>query len=74
MFILVRNRRRAQCFIFVSAFVMFALSTADISITIRLMTRDIAAALDQASNITANNYPSLAKPTYQKDLIFVTNK
>ena len=74
MFILVRNRRRAQCFILVSAFVMFALSTADISITIRLMTHDIAAALDQGSNMTSNDYPSLAKPTYQKDLIFVTNK
>ena len=74
MFILVRNRQRAQCFILVSAFVMFVLSTADISITIRMMTRGIAAALDQGGNITANGYASFAKHIYQKNLIFVANK
>ena len=53
---------------------MFVLSTADISITIRMMTRGIAAALDQGGNITANGYASFAKHIYQKNLIFVANK
>jgi len=41
MFILVRNRRSTQWFILASAFVMFALSTADISLSFRVMTHDL---------------------------------
>jgi len=40
MYILNRNRRPTHWFIPVSAFVMFALSTADIAISIRLITQE----------------------------------
>ena len=73
MFILVRNslRRPTQWFILVSAFVMFALSTADISITFRLMTDNILLVdiLEEYSHSS-----SRLKFLSVKCLIFVTNK
>jgi hypothetical protein len=70
MFILVRNRRPTQWFILVSAFVMFALSTADISITFQLMTHDIIDVFDQDGFFS---YPVL-QSLMAKNLIFVSNK
>ena len=69
MFILL-NRRPTQWFILVSAFVMFALSTADISITFQYMTHDIIDVLDQDGSLP---YPVL-KSLFVKNLIFVSNK
>ena len=70
MFILVRNRRPTQWFIFVSAFTMFALSTADISITFQFMTHDIIDLLDQGGNFS----DPVVKSLMAKNLIFVSNK
>ena len=68
MFILIRNRRLTQWFILVSAFAMFALSTADISITFQYMTHDIKLDLLDLGG-------SLYRPVQKsKDLIFVSNK
>ena len=71
MFILVRNslRRPTQWFILVSAFVMFALSTADISITFRFMTHDILEVLEQGSGSYL-----VRKFQFVKSHIFVSNK
>ena len=67
MFILVRNRRPTQWFILASAFVMFTLSTADIALSFRLMTHDVAV-------FESSRLDSVLKRIYEKDLIFVSNK
>lgn len=72
IFILVRNGRPTQWFILAAAFVMFVLSTADISITFRLMTHDIGAVILNPGGPDAR-YPVL-KRLYEKDIIFVSNK
>lgn len=72
MFILVRNslRRPTQWFILVSAIVMFALSTADISITFQFMTHDIVVVPDQGGLVSY----TMLKISMEKNLIFVSNK
>jgi hypothetical protein len=70
MFILVRNRRPTQWFILVSAFVMFTLSTADIALSFRLMTHDIAVL--EPSDL--DSVYLILKRLYEKNLIFVSNK
>ena len=72
MFILVRNRRPTQWFIPVSAFLLFALSTADIAITFRFTIHDIMDIIDQLEDGFLA-YPVL-KDFFAKDLIFVSNK
>ncbi|KDR79166.1 hypothetical protein GALMADRAFT_1225655 [Galerina marginata CBS 339.88] len=67
MFILVRNRRSTQWFIFVSAIIMFALSTVDISITMRILTHDIVNALDP------DHSHQIARLVYVKNPVFVSN-
>ena len=65
MIVLIRERRptHSQWIILGSAFIMFALSTADVSLTIRLMTHDLA---------TTPDY--ILERIYPKSPIFVTNK
>ena len=63
MFLLIFDRRPTHWIILGSAFIMFALSTADISLTFRLMTHDLA---------TTEDY--MLKRLYPKSPIFVTNK
>ena len=76
MFILLRNslRRPTQWFILVSAFVMFALSTADISITFRFMTlaHGIIEALEQGSGFQTSH--PVKELEFVKSLIYVSNK
>ena len=73
MFILVRNslRRPTQWFILVSAIVMFALSTADISMTFQLATSDITIDIYEQAGLIP--YPA-QKSLFIKCLIFVANK
>ena len=72
MFILVRNRRPTQWFILVSAFLLFALSTADISITFRFMTQDIMDVIDQLEGGFISY--TVLRDFLAKNLIFVSNK
>ncbi|KAF8901174.1 hypothetical protein CPB84DRAFT_1777949 [Gymnopilus junonius] len=67
MYILLQNRQTAQWFILVSAILMFALSTADIAITFRLLTHDIVNAFDPAKN------RAIVKFIYAKTPLFVSN-
>jgi len=69
--ILVRNGRPTQWFILAAAFVMFVLSTGDISITFRLMTHDIGGVIFNPGG-PDTRYPVL-KRFYEKDIIFVSN-
>lgn len=68
MYILTRDRRSTSWFIPVSAFVMFALSTVDIAISIRLMTRDFFTLL------APNGVQIYVKAVFPKGPIFVANK
>ena len=65
VFVLIRERRPAhsQWIILGSAFIMFALSTADVSLTIRLMTHDL---------VTTPDY--MRGRIHPTNSIFVTNK
>ena len=67
MFLLIRERRPTHCqwIILGSAFIMFALSTADVSLTIQLMTHDLT---------TTPDYILLLERIYPKGPIFVANK
>ena len=68
MFILLRHHQTTQWFILVSAVLMFALSTADIGITFRVLSHDIVDALDPAKT------HAVLKLVYVKNPIFATNK
>jgi hypothetical protein len=72
MFILVRNRRSTQWFILASAFVMFALSTADISLTFRLMTHDIIPFV--TGKVDPADLDQALKHIDEKLIIFVSSK
>ena len=63
MFLLIRERRPMHLIILGFAFIMFALSTADISLTIRFMTHDLATTWDY-----------IQERIRPKSSIFVTNK
>lgn len=72
MFILVRNGRPTQWFILAAAFVMFILSTADISLTFRLTTHDIAVIFIPGGPQPDSLCPVL-KRVYEKNVVFVSN-
>ena len=61
--VLFREKGPTQWIIFGAVFIMFALSTADVSLTIRLMTHDL---------VTTPDY--MLERIYSKSLIYVTNK
>lgn len=71
MYILNRNKGSIHWFIFTSAFFMFAISTADISITFRLMGHDIL--LLDGSDLN-DEVPLLVQRFYPKNLLFVADK
>jgi len=70
MYILSRNKGSIHWFIPTSAFVMFAISTADISITFRMMGDNIL--LLNGSDLSAE-CASLLKRFYPKNLLFVAD-
>ncbi|KAF8900233.1 hypothetical protein CPB84DRAFT_1779110 [Gymnopilus junonius] len=68
MYILVQNRRTTNWFIFISAILMFGLSTADVSVTLRLLTHDMfSLILDPSDLRPAQRWINTKTP------IFVTN-
>lgn len=68
MYILILNRRSTHWFIPVSVFAMFALSTADIAISIRLFTHDFFTLLGPG------NIHVYLKAIHPKQPIFMANK
>jgi len=70
MYILNRNKGSIPWFIFTSAFFMFAISTADISITFRLMGHDIVL-LD--GHDLSDELALLVQRFYPKNLLFVAD-
>ncbi|KAF9561245.1 hypothetical protein CPC08DRAFT_441483 [Agrocybe pediades] len=67
MFVLLRNRRTTHIFIFLSAVAMFALSTADAAITMRLQSHDIAFLSDPVQS------PRITARMNDKNPLFITN-